>query len=227
MKKINFTGLLIVLFILIKPIYALQGHTELWTSASILESFSKDSRFKYYLEPQLRFIDNTYKFNQALMQGGFGYQLKPDVLLLGGLGYILTKSNSGNMFHEDRIWEQISWTMPVSINLISRTRLEQRKLTNNSQMAYRLRERLFARIPFLHWNKHSLAMFDEVFFNLNRPDWVAPHFFAQNRAFIGIGTSLSNTTVIDIGYLNQYIISSPNSPNQLRNALLLSLTVVD
>lgn len=228
MKKTTLTYLSMILFFFMSPTFALQGHTELWTGASFLESFSKDSRFKYYLEPQLRFIDNQYTFNQALMMGGLGYQVKTDVILLAGLSYVLTKSNNtGEMFHEDRIWQQINWNMPVAFNLTSRTRLEERKLTNNPEVAYRLRERLFARFPFLHWQNHSLSLFDEVFFNLNRPDWVAPHFFAQNRVFIGIGTQLSKTAVVDVGYLNQYIIVSPDAPNQLRNGLLISLTVVD
>ncbi len=228
MKKLNLTCLLMTVLFFIDPAYALEGHTELWTSGSILKSFSNDPRFKYYLEPQLRLIDNRYTFNQTLMLGGLGYQAKPDVLLLGGLGYVLTKSNStGDISHEYRLWEQLSWNLPFSINVVSRTRLEERKLSEYGQIAFRLRERVFARIPFAHWTNHSLAMFDEVFFNLNRPVWVAPHFFAQNRAFIGIGTELSKTTMLDVGYLNQYVISSSSSPNQMKNVLSVSFTVVD
>lgn len=223
MKKIKRIFLLSVILLFYQPAWSLEEHTKLWSTATILGSFQNDSRWKYYLEPQLRFIDDSYKFNQAILVAGAGYQTTSDVILLGGFGWYLTKNLSGDILHEYRLWQQISWLIPSAptYSLINRTRLEERKLADHPGIAYRFRERLFARIPFKRWPTHSLALYDEIFLNLNQPNWVIPHFFEQNRAFIGIGTELTKTVIFDIGYLNQYLMSSPR---QMNNILVVSLT---
>lgn len=225
MKKIIHQYGWLVLLILFHSAYGVEEHTKFWSVANILGSFSNNDRLKYYFEPQIRFIDNQYKFNQALMLAGLGYQNTFNVIWLGGIGWILTKNLQGEMRHENRLWQQINWNIntPVTVNLASRTRLEERKLTTEGQIAYRLRERFFLRIPLKSWSNHSLSFFDEVFFNLNQPGWVIQKFFEQNRAFVGIGTQLSKTTIMDVGYLNQYLATSPV---QLDNVILISFTIV-
>jgi hypothetical protein len=226
MKKPNLIILFLFLLLFFKSLYAIEEHTRFWSSANVLGSFSSNNRLKYYLEPQLRFIDDSSKFNQAIMVAGLGYQPSENVVILGGLGGYLIKNLQGEMLHEYRLWEQLSVQIPTlpTYDLFNRIRLEQRDLLGEAGIAWRLRERLLLRIPLRHWPDHSLVTFDEIFMNLNRPKWVVPHFFDQNRAFFGIGTQLSKTSILDIGYLNQYIMSSPH---QLGNVLLVNLTVVD
>ncbi|HSW93840.1 MAG TPA: DUF2490 domain-containing protein [Gammaproteobacteria bacterium] len=223
MKKVKGIFFLFILLLFYQSAFSVEEHTKLWFNATVLGSFQKDSPWKYYLEPQLRFIDDPYKFNQVNMAAGAGYQTTPDMILLGGLGWYLTKTLSGNILHEYRLWQQLNWMIPPTPTyaLISRSRLEERRLAGHPGIAYRFRERLFARIPFKRWPTHSLALYDEIFLNLNQPDWAVPHFFEQNRAFMGIGTELTKTIIFDIGYLNQYVMTSPR---QMDNVLLVSLT---
>lgn len=195
-----------------------------WSVATIIGSFSNKSSFKYYLEPQLRLIDDSSVFNQLLLLGGIGYQINDDLVLFLGPGWIISNTTEYNLTHEKRLWEQMNWRIKNSPNLIihSRTRLEERKEATTSPVAVRFRERVWIKLPIKNWQQYSFSFYDEIFLNLNHPLWVSPHLFEQNRAFIGIATQLSKSTILDVGYLNQYIHSFKN---ELNNVLLLSFSV--
>lgn len=222
-KKILTTGLLVLGLSLGAAANAMVHYTKQWTVASIFGSFA-NSKYRYYIEPQLRLIDDRYVFNQSLFLVGLGYQLTPDIMVFTGPGWITTKDPQGVTYHDFRIWQQMTWTVYHTdlLSLNSRTRLEETTRSNAPQMALQFRQRLWVRIPIKYWNGHTLSMFDEVFFNLNHPKWASPKFFSQNRAFIGIGTQLSKSVMFDVGYLNQYIMSTRYQQN---NVLLLSFTV--
>jgi hypothetical protein len=214
----------VFILLLVQPAYCIEGHTKLWGVANILESFPNNKKMKYYFEPQLRLIDDAYVLNQLYFLFGLGYQIAPNLVLLAGPGWILIKNTQGQVSHEYRLWEQATWNvMPEHlINLVSRTRLEEQIRDTNRQLSVVLRERVLGRIPIKNWDHHFITLFDEMFFNLNQPKWVAPHFFAQNRAFIGLGIQLSKTMIIDMGYLNQY---QRTQPVQMSNVLWFSLTI--
>lgn len=203
----------------------IKEHTKLWSTAVFIGPLIKDTKIKYYLEPQLRLIDDKYKFEEAFIYAGIGYQTTPDLILFLGDASVVSRKTTGNYVHENRVWQQANLSVinNDSFNLLSRTRLEERKNLSESQWAVRLRERLMVRIPLRNWVTHSLVLSDEVFFDLNHPKWIGNNnVFAQNRAFIGIGTKISKQTSFDIGYLNQYQFTNPN---QMSNVLLLSLNI--
>ncbi len=197
-----------------------------WVVSSITGPISDSSSFKYYLEPQLRLIDDTYFFNQFLFLGGLGYHFNTNMSLYIGPGWIVTKTPEGVTTHENRYWEQFNWKLldKPNLNLNSRTRFEQRENVDEARMALRLRERMWLRIPFKNNGKYSFSIFDEMFFNLNHPKWVSPYLFEQNRAFIGIAAQLSKSILMDVGYLNQHFRSTTR---QTDNVLLLSFTVTN
>ena len=196
-----------------------------WAVVNIIGSISENSPFKYYLEPQLRLIDNRSVFNQFLFLGGLGYQFNPNLMFFVGPGWILIKPPTNNTHTEKRWWQQLNWRIVNDSNfsLQSRTRLEERQQSNQSQTAVRLRERLWLRIPF-KWHNYSLSTFNEFFFNLNHPQWTSPYLFEQNRAFIGIAKQLSKSTIMDLGYLHQSIYSHNHETS---NVILLSFTMIN
>lgn len=203
----------------------IKEHTKLWSTAVLIGPLTNDTKIKYYLEPQLRLIDDKYKFEEAFIYAGIGYQIMPDLILFLGDASVFSRKTTGKYVHENRVWQQANWSVinNNSFNLLSRTRLEERKNLSESQWAVRLRERLMFRIPLQNWVNHSLVLFDEVFFDVNHPKWIGNNsVFAQNRAFIGIGIQISKQTSFDIGYLNQYQFTNPN---QMGNILLLSLNI--
>lgn len=201
-----------------------RSYTKDWTVLSIIGPLSKQSSFKYYLEPQLRLIDTHSVFNQFLLLGGLGYQFNSKVMLFIGPGWVLTKTPTNIRQSEKRLWEQLHWQIlnNSKLTLNSRTRLEERERNDHEQVAFRLRERLWLRIPLKKWPSYSFSCFNEAFFNINHPEWTSPYFFEQNRAFIGIAKKLSKLVSLDLGYLNQFLHSTNN---QVDNVLLLNLTL--
>lgn len=215
----------IVVFSLATLTYSMQHYSELWTSATIIGSLSSNTHFKYYFESGIHFIDDTYKLHSVIILPGLGYAMNPDLALFVGPGWSLTKSpTQGNVTHEYQLWEQINWCIPSAnyINIQSRTWLEEKIKSTAAGMAVRFRERVWVRIPFKYWPDYFFSTYDEVFFNINHPEWVSIDTFSENRAFIGIGTHLSKSTMLDIGYLNQYILASKYQDN---NVLLIKFTV--
>jgi hypothetical protein len=204
--------------------YAMESYNKYWTAAIITGALPKTAAFKYYLESQIRLINDDYGFNQLLLLTGLGYQLNAAMTLYVGPGWIASHTPQGNKMYENRYFAQLNWALVNKQNLSvnSRTRIEERQDTNNSKLAARLRERVWARIPFKQKSQYSFSVFNEVFFNLNHPSWVSPYFLEQNRVFLGIAKQVSTSTIIDIGYLNQYTHSVKNSMN---NVLLLSFTL--
>lgn len=225
-KKLNLfinSVLGIILCIVAPYANSIESWNKGWAVATVIGSISEYSPFMYYLEPQIRLADDNYVFNQLLLLAGIGYQLQQNIAVFIGPGWVLTKTPEGNITHEKRLWEQINWSSQnTSISINSRLRLEERVNTKYTQTAVRLRERIWIRIPFSFWPNYSFSCFDEVFFNLNHPQWTSPYFFEQNRAFVGISKQLSKETIIDIGYLNQYL-HSVNS--QLNNVLLINFSI--
>lgn len=203
---------------------AARTYSKDWVVANIIAPLAENSSFKYYLEPQVRLIDTPYVFNQFLLLGGLGYQFNPDVMLFIGPGWITTKTPTNHTFTERRLWQQLNWRMlnNANLSLNSRTRLEERDRTGYAQVAFRLRERLWLRVPFKKWDDYSFSFYDEIFFNLNHPRWTSPYSMEQNRAFIGISKRLSKTTILDVGYLNQYMHSVTNHSD---NVLVLSISM--
>lgn len=204
---------------------SIKEHTKIWNSAVLIGPLTTDTRIKYYFEPQLQLIDNKYKFEEALLYAGIGYQTTPALTLFLGDAWVTSRKSTGNYVQENRIWQQANWNAinSAAFKMISRTRLEESKNLSESQWAIRLRQRLMLRIPLKNWENHSLVLSDEVFFDLNHPKWIGNNrFFAENRGFIGIGTKISKQMSFDIGYLNQYQFTNPN---QMSHVLFSSLNI--
>lgn len=221
---------IVAVFLLFLPSLAyssggVRTYGTLWFAGSFLGPLSKNHpKIKYYLESQLRLIHNTYAFSEAYLYAGLAYQLTDDLVPAMGVARSVSENLQGQMLHEDRFWQMLLWDMIKNNHLVlsNRSRLEQRKDTVKSQIAWRLRERFQLRVPLKFWGKHSVDLWDEMFFNFNHPAWLGnKKVFAENRAFIGIGTPISNNTVADVGYLNQYQFTTPNT---MTNGLYLSVT---
>lgn len=195
-----------------------------WVAGTVIGSIPNHASFKYYFEPQLRLIEDAYVFNQSLLLGGLGYEINQNVSLFAGTGWILTKTSEGMLNNERRLWQQVSWSVikKDNLNVMSRTRLEERKRISTRHTALRFRERLWVRIPFKEQGKYFWSCFDEIFFNLNHPAWVSSYVVEQNRAFMGIAVKLSQSTMVDVGYLNQYLRAFRS---QQDNVLLLSVSI--
>lgn len=215
LKRFSF---LMIIIACIGTATAFETHSKLWTSAVINGSFGEHNRFKYYLEPNLRFIDNRYKFSQALFWAGLGYHIAPEISIYVGDAFDTTRTSSGDDRQFNILWQQVNALFydGMLIDVDGRTRLEETKRYSQAQWAVTLRQDIDFVIPIKQWEGHAIVLSDEVFFGLKQPDWQrGRHFVRQNRAYAGINTVLTPTSSIDIGYLNQYLFTNPDEMSHI------------
>lgn len=192
--------------------YATISNNKAW---SLVTLFGNYGVFLYYIEPHLRAIEAHDPFNQFITHAGGGYQITPHWQLWLGqtLGTTSQDANPGDL-DEYRVWEQAVWQHPFyRATLTSRTRLEQRKSFDYAPWANRIRERLLINIPLT--TNTALAISNELFVNLNQVQWITTKTWDQNRAYTGIVQQLSNTTSLNVGYMNQWIFSPTMQSNKV------------
>lgn len=217
-----YLAMLLIFFVQASYANDLELHTKAWFGWTQTGKLACNSNFLYYLDAELEFIDDRYKFEEAYGSFGFGYKTLPNLNLFLGNTYLVSKKTSGIVEQQYRLWQQADWAIvkSISYSLSSRTRLEERKNFTYSAISVRLREKATMTIPLANYRNLSVIISDEVFFNLNRPVWVPQRFFEQNRAFIGFGKNISKYGVLVIGYMNQYQLTQPN---QMSNILYVSV----
>lgn len=195
---------LIVSLSILAPSWAAQTNNKFWSSFTLTGNYGA---FLYNIEPQLRLINKNNSFNQFLTNAGGGYQVAPSwQLWLGQTIGTLSQDTVIGDYEEYRIWEQIVWQQKINtVQLISRSRLEERKSFYFAEWANRFRERLLINVPLT--NNFSLAASNEFFINLNQVDWITTKTWDQNRAYIGVVQQLSKSTFLNVGYMNQWIFT--------------------
>ncbi len=207
---------LILLIGCMNPMAYAEGteHTKSWSTAYITGSMPNSSRYRYYVQPTLIFIDNRYRFERASLLLGIGYRYSPDLSAWFMNGWRTSKSRTNGTIHQRyTIREQLDWRIyhHDDVSLLASTRFMQENERDERRWAIRAREKISLRIPLRNWPKHSLSMFEELLFNINHPAWInSSSLLDQNRFFIGIGTQFTRDYRLDIGYMNQYQIKHPD-----------------
>jgi hypothetical protein len=221
-KKLSWA---LILFLLSANALGVETHTKLWTSAVITGPLVANTPYRYYIQPDLRFVDNSYKFNEAILWVGAGYAFHPGLVLYLGDATMTRLGFNCDYSHFNIPWQQLSSLVYESPrwDLTNRLRLQEVYELGQASWAILLRERLLLRIPIQNWPHHAYMIFDEVFFGLKRPSWLQSNsLINQNRIFFGIDTQLSKEASFSVGYLNQYRIGNTN---QMSNILLLQLSI--
>jgi hypothetical protein len=181
-------------------------------------------RFRYWLEGQGRFGDDTSVFSQGMVRPGLGYALSSRASIWLGYAWIPTgEPFTQKPFDEHRIWQQFLWTDRWSVGAFtSRSRLEQRFADSGDDVGWRFRQLFKLSWPIPMAPKFSLVGADEVFININKADWGPDHGLDQNRAFAGIGYNFDEHVKTEIGYMNQYIHKT-NAPDRMDHILSVNL----
>lgn len=182
-----------------------------------------------HLEAQNRRSDMGGDWQQLLLRTGINYTVNPTLMLTAGYAWVQTYPYGdypvAHEFPEHRIWQQAQITQKaLGLTWTHRFRLEQRFIgeeklqpdggwaVNNWRYQNRVRYMLGTTIPLSADKKWYLAVWDELFVNFgphrttNTPS--SHHSFSwfdQNRAFIGIGRKLSDTTSLEVGYMEQNV----------------------
>ncbi len=202
-------------------VWAIEQESGAWLVGLFSGSFGPDdnpSRWRYALQGQFRDFSLGDGVRQGVIRGGLGYQLSSKVTLWGGYAYYHTDVKNVGTAYENRIWQQVNWTMGRGDwgTFKSRTRLEQRYRENREGMGLWLRQQFRADIPVPARDDLSFILGLEVFFHLRDTDW-ADKGFIQNRVFIGLGYKASPRVRVEVGYLNQFfrVREAPDLMNHL------------
>ena len=181
-------------------------------------------KFKYWMEGQGRFGDDTSRFSQGIIRPGLGYAINDNLSVWLGYAWVPTQQPfTKTDFDENRIWQQLLYTQKFSaFSFTARSRFEQRFIPLGQDVGWRFRQLLKASIPFPFADAFSFVVSDEYFANLNKTDWGADDGFDQNRAFAGIGYNFNKNIKTEIGYMNQYIRKAVG-PDRMDNNLSVNL----
>ena len=135
------------------------------------------------------------------------YAITPKTSIWLGYAYVATETNNDALKNEHRYWQQLLHEFePINgVRVRSMTRLEQRNFNSAEDTGYKLRQRITLNFPFKNHPNLSTVLFDEIHQNLNTTDYGARRGFDQNRVFAGIAWRKDPQTLIEFGYLNQYV----------------------
>jgi len=180
-----------------------------------------DSPWGLHLELQNRVSEWGDDWQQILLRPGLNYQINPALRCSVGYAYVHTFPNGEHPlltdFPEHRAWEQVLHKFKfLSLDWQQRLRLEQRWIgemaPDDSDSGFgladwrtenRIRYLLRTDLPLSEDHRTYLALWDEVFFNFG--SHVEGNHFDQNRAFLGLGRKLSDTTRLEVGYMEQTV----------------------
>jgi hypothetical protein len=227
LKKYLLTCLAIFTLFLSFPTLALNQYAKQWIAINTQQNYGENTRWSTFFYSQLRFIDQDHPWQSVLMEGGIGYNLTTAKKIQ--FGYRWTGQNPYNNFHQqNRLFQQYVFQTQFSVlnYLSNRARLEEISESNNNQIGLRFREKLAIEI------NHQLAsntfpfFYDEVFFQLNHPNYMPHTLIGENRLFLGFNLYRSKKSWWEIGYINQYRIRTPQqTQNEMSHILSFTYNI--
>lgn len=205
------------------PLYAYSDKERLWLGLNAQQSLSQDEKWLGFIFTQLRLYNEPHPVQIGLLEGGLGYQFLPKQTIWIGYRWMGNNPNNG-FYQENRLFQQIILQKHITMfRYISRTRIEEIERTNQSQIAFRLRQRLALEIDKDLYLKTFPFIYDEVFIPFNQTDYSSNRFISENRLFLGVNQYRSKTSWWELGYINQYQMPTPLSP-QYDMSHVLSIT---
>jgi hypothetical protein len=215
------SSVLLLLMIASNALATLDQQLGFWAKISKTGHFSETAPFGYQLIAENRTFNNDSADNLFNIGGYLNYDMTSKQLL--ALGYQLFHSYDDPTVggrNENRISQQWLLRIPIGQNTLRlQSILQERQREDMSQWNYRIREKLEFYLPINHWR---LETYDELFFNLNTPEWVADVIFSENRAFLGMNYPLNADADFKIGYLNRYVVGNNNN-DRMQHILAIEL----
>jgi hypothetical protein len=177
--------------------------TQFWLL--LLGQIPVGDKYVVHLEAQPRWKNDMQDKDQLLLRAALGRRLGPRVTVWGGYGYI-PRWSGDTVFHEQRIWEQVSSTFPKVGKWAPSIRLrqEQRFLEQWGDTSHRFRAlgRLVRPIGASPW---SVAVWDEWFYTLDETVGGPRQGYDQNRFFVTVLRKMSPSVTLEGGYLWQNV----------------------
>lgn len=212
---LNILLLCLVLFSVSKS-WALEEYSKEWMGLNVQHTLPRNNKWHSFLFSQLRLVNQSKPWQAALVEVGLGYQLTDEKNIW--FGYRWTGRNPYNGFYEEnRLFQQLINQKRRKIFLFNlRTRLEEITQGNSNQVGLKLRQRLSIESNIPLWKDNFFYSYDEVFFRLNRTNFMSQTIFGENRLFLGVNIRNSKKDWWEVGYINQYQI---RTPQQTQNSM--------
>ncbi len=158
------------------------------------------------LEYSFRSMDKGTTAPTQLTRAALGMQISKPVSLWLGYGRVVQRPEGRPVFRENRLYQQLSWTIGKvgPGTLVSRTRLEERTVEGRTGTGWRLRQQLRYTIPIKNSTLSAVAH-TEPFIALNSTNWGASAGIDQWRTFVGVSVPLTKGLSADVGYMNRYV----------------------
>jgi hypothetical protein len=219
MRKNYLLFLFIFIFTLSTRCFALDQEVKQWIGFNAQQKYD-NSAWRTLIFSQLRFTDQSHPLKVFLLEGGLGYQ--PNLHHSGWLGYRWSARNPYNDFsQENQLFQQYIYINNyISHNIIFRTRLEEITRSNDGQIALRLRQRFATELHYYIGRNTLPFIYDELFFQLNHPNYMPHTFLGENRLFLGVNLRHSQLAWWEIGYINQYQVRTPQQSQNIMSHVI-------
>jgi hypothetical protein len=165
---------------------------QLWLNTTL---FGSVDRLAFFAEVQPRFGNDISRLDQLILRPAIGWKFGEELTIYQGYARVENTPAGAPAVTEDRSFQQAIWEIGKveGVKLSSRTRFEQRWLSDGRDTGFRLREMLRASYPLFGEGSGIAAVgWSEIFVALNDTDWRARAGFDRIRTF-------------EIGYINQTV----------------------
>lgn len=210
-KKRCLYFLLILLSLWAKICFAFDQNGKAWFALNALHSLSPDGHLQSLLYSRFQFIDKSHPWQATLVEGGLGYQYMPHHSVWAGYRWTAVNPNN-NFFQENRLFQQIISDFKINHELervMIRSRLEEIERTNRNEIDVRWRERIAMEIEEPWQERFYPYFYEEAFLQITTTNYTSNKTFSQNRIFLGFNLRNTKKTWWEIGYINQFLMSTP------------------
>ncbi|WP_137785323.1 DUF2490 domain-containing protein [Sphingomonas sp. 3P27F8] len=177
----------------------------IWVNATVMGRI--DGGLVFFAEVQPRIVEGASRLGQVIYRPAIGWQFSNAVTAYQGYARVVEPHKDGGEARiEDRLFQQITWNVGKigSLEVQSRTRLEQRWRSDAEGMSLRVREMLRFEYPLADAERRVAALgWVEGFAGLKSARWGGVSGFDQLRTFAGLEIPLPGKSTIEAGYLNQ------------------------
>lgn len=173
---------------------------QLWSQALAIGQLSTD--WRAHLELQPRVFDDMSELGLTIVRTAVGRRLTPR--FTAWIGHAWVPRSLGPLTrHEQRIWQQLSVTLPQAGRWApsARIRLEQRWLDQWSDSSHRLRMMVRAQRPLGAPGPWSVALYDELMVTLDDTAPGPSRGFDCNRLYGGVVRRLTPALSVELGYI--------------------------
>jgi hypothetical protein len=192
----------LILVFLVPGVAAAQDTEDQQLWLQVLATVRVSENWRLHLEEWPRFSSDQGGAFQVITRTAIGRRFSPWVTLWGGYAWIAKPPGPG-VTHEQRIWQQLSATMPETGRWTPslRVRLEQRFQDTWSDSSHRLRLMGRGVRPLDARRRWNIAAWNELLLTLDDTTVGPRQGIDQNRLFGGVLRQFSPQVGLEAGYM--------------------------